>query len=82
MSKGSTPRPLSVSADEYGEKHERIFGKIGQGVSRTFPLGNVSLRLDMPPHEIHIVNRNGEGVGYNEETGEFFDVAPARLRLV
>lgn len=25
--KGSTPRPLSVSLDEYGEKHDRIFGR-------------------------------------------------------
>ena len=40
MSKGSSPRPFSVSQDEYGSNFDRIFGKKKPAESVPEPVDN------------------------------------------
>ena len=70
MSKGDTPRPLSVSYKEYSDNYEAIFGKKDE----TEPDSTLNLTAEeelQAEKRINIIGQNGnDGLHYDEVDGE------------
>ena len=68
MSKGDTPRPLSVSYKEYSDNYEAIFGKKDQ---ETKSLNELTEEEEIQAEKrMDIIGQNGnEGIHYDEVDG-------------
>jgi len=70
MSKGSKPRPLSVSYDEYSDRYDAIFGrKNSKDTDNTL---NLTEEEEIEAEKrINIIGQNGnDGLHYDEVDGE------------
>ena len=70
MSKGSKPRPLSVSYDEYSDRYDAIFGrKDDKDTDNTL---NLTEEEEIEAEKrINIIGQNGnDGLHYDEVDGE------------
>jgi len=68
MSKGDTPRPLSVSYKEYSDNYEAIFGKKDQEIKY---LNELTEEEEIQAEKrMDIIGQNGnEGIHYDEVDG-------------